>query len=33
MARAVEVMEEIDKAIMFFKNLVEDVADHCKIVI
>jgi hypothetical protein len=32
-ARAVEVMEEIDKVIMFFKNLIEDVADHCDIVI
>lgn len=32
-ARAVEVMKKIDKAIMFFKNLIEDVVDHCKIVI
>jgi hypothetical protein len=32
-ARAMEVMEETDKAIMFFKNLIEDVVDHCKIVI
>lgn len=31
-ARAVEVMEEIDKTIMFFNDLIEDVADHCKIV-
>lgn len=32
-AHVVEVMEEIDKAIMFFKNLIEDVVDHCNIVI
>ena len=32
-ARAVEVLDGIDKAIMFFKNLIEDVVDHCKIVI
>lgn len=32
-ARAVEAMEEVDKAIMFFKNLIEDVVEHCKIAI
>jgi hypothetical protein len=31
-ARVVEAMEEIDKAIMFFENLMQDVVDHCKIV-
>jgi hypothetical protein len=31
-ARTVEVIEEIDKAIMFFENLMQDVVDHCKIV-
>jgi hypothetical protein len=31
-ARTMEAMEEIDKAIMFFKNLIGDVVDHCKIV-
>jgi hypothetical protein len=30
---AVEVMEEKDKTVMFFKNLIEDVVDHCNIVI
>jgi hypothetical protein len=28
----VEAMEEIDKAVMFFGNLMQDVVDHCKIV-
>jgi hypothetical protein len=31
-ARAMEAMEEIDKAIMFFEDLIEDVVDHYKIV-
>lgn len=31
--RIVEAVEEIDEVIMFFKNLIEDVADHCNIVI
>lgn len=31
-ARVVEAMEEIDRAIMFFKNLMQEVVDHCKIV-
>lgn len=32
-ARAVEVVEERDRVIIFFKNLIEDVVDHCNIVI
>lgn len=32
-ARAVEAMEEVDKAIMFFKDLIEDVVEHRKIAV
>ena len=31
--RIVKAVEEIDEVIMFFKNLIEDVADHCNILI